>query len=347
MNGVAIKDLAEGQPVEGVFLLSACQVLVTKTGKPYGALKLGDRSAEIEARLWDQAEQQLADLSPGQAVRVQGRVESFKGNRQVILRTIQAAPDVDPFSFVPASPIPFEELQKELNRSLGWVKDKNLKRLLKLIFVDDTSLKKGFLRAPAAKGAHHAYMHGLLEHTLSVTGLARRMTLHYPEQLSADLLLAGALVHDLGKVEEFSLGPPIEYTDQGRLLGHIVQGVQMLEKLIARLPGFPGALKDALMHLVLSHHGEYEFGSPRRPKTAEAMALHFADDMDAKMAMFKTARDNAGGETWSPYNRLLSRYLYVGPDPLHTAPREQEQACPEPSPGLSLFSRNGREPGEQ
>ena len=327
-------------------MLSACQVLVTKTGKPYGALKLSDRSGEIDGRLWDQAEDQLEGLAPGMPVQVQGRVESFKGNRQIILRHIKPAPDVDPALFIPASPIPFEELSKNLTRAVGWVKHKDLKALLKLIFVNDTSLKRRFLRAPAAKGAHHAYLHGLLEHTLSVAGLVRLMAQHYPEQLSGDLLITGALIHDLGKVEEFTLGPPIDYTDQGRLLGHIVQGVQMLDDLLLRLPGFPAALKDALIHLILSHHGEYQFGSPKRPKTPEAMALHFADDLDAKMAMLKLAADNSCGETWSPYNRLLERYLYLGPSPLDAPGQEREQSCPEPPPGLSLFDRGDSGKGD-
>ena len=346
MSGSQIKDLVEGQQIEGVFLLSASQVLVTKTGKPYGALKLSDQSGDIETRLWDDAERQLEGLAPGSVVRAVGRVESFKGNKQIILRNIQADPEADPALFMQASPVPFEDLSRELSRAVGWVKDKNLKRLLKPIFVEDTSLKRRFMRAPAAKGAHHAYVHGLLEHTLGVTGLARQMARQYPEQLSLDLLVTGALIHDLGKVEEFSLGPPIDYTDQGRLLGHIVQGVQMLQELITLLPGFPQPLKDALVHLILSHHGEYEFGSPRRPKTAEAMALHFADDMDAKMAILRDATDNACGENWSPFNRLLGRFLYTGPDPLQAEAPGQAPSCPEPPLNLGLFARGGAEPEE-
>jgi 3'-5' exoribonuclease len=154
------------------------------------------------------------------------------------------------------------------------------------------------------------------------------------------------LIHDVGKTRELELGPPIEYSDEGRLIGHVILGVRILDETLAKLNDFPEDLADALRHMILSHHGEYEFGSPKRPKTAEAMALHFADDLDAKLAMFRNAAQENCGQTWSPFNRLLGRYLYVGPSPAGQTTEDTEAECVEPEPGpFGLFDRsvNGEE----
>ncbi|MEW5913598.1 MAG: HD domain-containing protein [Thermodesulfobacteriota bacterium] len=331
MNDSArIATLSEGQAVAGTYLLLRCQLANTKNGKPYGLLRLGDRSGEIEGRLWDQAAELLGPLQPGMVVEAQGRVESYQGRLQVVLDSLSAAAQAQTAEFLPASSIPLETLQKGLDDALGRIHQRDLKRLLEAVFVRDQEFAGAFAQAPAAKGAHHAYVHGLLEHTVSVAGLASAVAGHYGPELEAELLLSGALLHDIGKVQELTLGPPIDYTDAGRLEGHVVLGVRMLDDKLSKLKAFPQRLAGQLRHLILSHHGSYEFGSPRRPKTAEALALNFLDDLDAKLFMAAEARRQAGPGHWSEYNRLLERFLYVGPSAL---PEPEAEARPGPAPG--------------
>ena len=326
--------MGEGQQVDEVYLLSRSQVLSTKNGKPYGNLRLTDRTGEVEARLWDRAEELLEPLQPGIAVRVQGRVELYQGRVQMILTSIAAEPSYDPTHFLPASPIPLEKLKERLYQAVGWVDNKYLKRLLKYLFVDESEFLKSFRKAPAAKGAHHAYVHGLLEHTVNVAGLARKIGGVYQDQLNPDILITGALIHDIGKAEELTLGPPMDYTDRGRLEGHLVLGVEIFGAQAKRIKNFPPQLAMELRHLILSHHGEYEFGSPKRPKTPEALVLHFIDDMDAKMAIYHEAAkaSEASGARWSPFNRLLERFLYLGPSSLQQ--EEDADQSPEPAPSF-------------
>jgi 3'-5' exoribonuclease len=328
-----VADLQEGQNLDGAYLLLRCQLLNTKNGKTYGALRLGDRTGQVEAKLWDRAEDILDGLAPGMVVRASGRVDSYRGRIQVVLSDLVKENGADPASFLPASPIPLKELKTKLDAALASISNPDLKRLLEAIFVDDREFRAAFEAAPAAKGAHHAYVHGLIEHTVSLVSLAQAIAPLYGGQIQAELLVAGALLHDIGKVEEFTLGPPIDYTDAGRLEGHVVLGVRRLDAKLAGLKDFPELQARQLRHLILSHHGVYEFGSPRRPKTGEAMLLNFIDDMDAKLFMMAEARRQAGPGHWSEYNRLLERFLYVGPDALpEVAATEPPVAEPETEP---------------
>ncbi len=316
MDAPEIIQLSEGQQAELVCLLAKKQIAQTKAGKPYGSLRLADCSGEVEAKLWDQAEELLAGLEPGAAVRVAGRVDSYNGRRQIVLSSIEPAPEADPTQFMAKSPIKASELWGRLTELNLAVKNKRLRRLLNGFF-ENEEFHGEFGKAPAAKGAHHAYVHGLLEHTVSVGELALKMADHY-QHLNRDILLSGALLHDIGKTQEFTLGPPIEYTDAGRLEGHVVLGVRMLDKRLASLRGFPDHLASHLRHLIISHHGLYEFGSPKKPKTPEALVLHMIDDLDAKTAMIQEviASEGDGDAHWSSFNRLLERFLYTGPSPL-------------------------------
>ncbi len=336
MSAPAIAELQPGQSISGCYLLAAKALPTTKTGNVFGALTLSDRSGSIDAKLWDQAAELLEGLEPGAVVRINGRVDTYQGRRQVVLASIHAEPGADPAQFLPASPVPLDELRARLASLRAQVKDKNLKRLLKRIFQDDADFAAGFERAPAAKGAHHAYVHGLLEHTVSVAGLALKVQEHYPH-LNRDLLLAGALLHDIGKVDELTLGPPLDYSDAGRLEGHIALGVRRLEHNLLKMKNFPPELASHLRHLILSHHGDYAFGSPRRPKTAEALVLNFLDDMDAKLAIYAQALKESQGDEghWSKFNRLLERFLYVGPSPLEGGEAASQGDAPqEEPPGL-------------
>ncbi len=310
-----IAALSEGQQVDEVYLLIKKQLASTKGGKPYGALRLGDASGEIEAKLWDQAGELLAPLAPGQAVRVSGRVQAYNGQMQMVLSSLASEPGADAAQFLPRSPCDPGELWQRLAEVKQAVKNSQLQRLLRAFF-GNQELRRAFELAPAAKAAHHAYVHGLLEHTVSVAGLARLAAGHYPH-LDGDLLLTGALLHDIGKVEELTLGPPLDYTDAGRLEGHLVLGARMLDARLAGLKGFPASAAAHLRHMILSHHGTEEFGSPVKPKTAEALVLHAVDDLDAKTMMIRQVIETQGsGEVrWSNFNRLLERHVFTGPSP--------------------------------
>ncbi|MBU1450340.1 MAG: HD domain-containing protein [Proteobacteria bacterium] len=325
-----LASLQPGQELDGSYLLLRSSLGTTKNGKPYGTLRLGDRTGELEGRLWDQAEELLAPLAPGMVVRATGRVDSYQGRTQAVLQSLEADPLAEAAAFLPASPVPLAELKDGLAQALSWVSQPDLKQVLQAFFVEDREFAAAFERAPAAKGAHHAYVHGLLEHTVSTARSAKALAGLYPGDLEPQVLIAGALLHDIGKVKELTLGPPIGYTDQGRLEGHLVLGLRMLEDKLAGIKDFPANLAEHLRHMIISHHGAYEFGSPRKPKTAEALVLNFIDDLDAKMAMAAAARRSAGPGHWSEYHRLLERFLYVGPGPLEgLEPGEELPPMPE------------------
>ncbi|MCF8034247.1 MAG: HD domain-containing protein [Desulfarculaceae bacterium] len=328
--GPAINGLQPGTELAGSYLLLRCSLGATKNGKPYGMLRLGDRTGEVAAKLWDRAEELLDGLEAGMVVKLSGKVDSYQGRTQVVLNSLTHDPELKPAEFLPASPVPLETLQAGLAESLAAVSQPDLKQLLESIFVHDREFAAAFERAPAAKGAHHAYVHGLLEHTVACAKAARALAALYPEELEAQVLMAGALLHDIGKVTEMTIGPPIDYTDEGRMEGHLALGLRMLEVKMAGIKDFPPRLAEHLRHMILSHHGAYEFGSPRKPKTAEALALNFVDDMDAKMNMAAKARREAGPGHWSEYHRLLERFLYVGPGPLEGL--EPGEAIQEPAP---------------
>jgi 3'-5' exoribonuclease len=353
--GAELKGLQPGQELAGSYLLLRCSLGTTKNGKPYGVLRLGDRSGEVEAKLWDQAEEVLAPLEEGMVVAAQGRVESYQGRTQVVLSSLARDETAEPAEFLPASPVPLAELRGGLAQALGWVSQPDLKQILEAFFVQDQDFAAAFERAPAAKGAHHAYVHGLLEHTVATARSARAVATLYPQDLEAELLIAGALLHDIGKVAELTLGPPLGYTDAGRMEGHLALGLRMLDAKLAGIKGFPPRLAEHLRHMILSHHGSYEFGSPRKPKTAEALALNFVDDLDAKMNMAAKARREAGPGSWSEYHRLLERFLYVGPGPLEglapgtagEAPSEAPAEAPPPAPAPRPAKRKKRrDPGD-
>lgn len=334
---VAIAELSQGEHISGSYLLLKVQINTARNGKAYGALTLGDRSGQVEAKLWDDADALLGPLQAGQVVRVSAKVDAYQGRDQLVLNDIAPDENAMPGDFLPASPKDPEELWKAIDKARAKVKNKFLKKLLKAFF-DDPAFLAEFGQAPAAKGAHHAYVHGLLEHTSGVASLAVAISGQYPD-MDADLLISGALLHDIGKTRELTLGPPMDFTDAGRLEGHIVIGVRMLDEKLAAIKDIPKAAAEMLRHLILSHHGALEFGSPVKPMTAEAFALNMVDDLDAKLAMIgQSAGEPDGGGNWSRYNRLLERVIYAGPPVWDDSPEAgpdiaQAEAKPAP-PGL-------------
>lgn len=310
---VFIRDLKENQQINDIFLVSRFNLAETKAGKPYLALGLMDKSGEIEARLWDRAEQLASLAQEGSFVAVQATVDQFNGQLQLKLLTLATASEetLALNDFFPTSRRPQKEMLLELKKRIKSIQDDPLRRLMATIFKGDTLAR--FAQAPAAKKMHHAYLGGLIEHTLSMAHMAEAVARHYP-LINADLLLAGVLLHDLAKIDEFDCTrPPFNYTDRGRLVGHLVLGVEMLRRAADTVEGLSQDTVDQLAHLILSHHGQLEFGSPVLPMTPEALLLHHIDDMDAKMNYIEGLQAQMHGEElqWTAFQRPLQRYLYL------------------------------------
>jgi len=319
----------EGERVEGIYLVRAKNLAVTRAGKPFLTVKLGDRSGEIDAKVWEQAERMAQEFSKGDFLQVAGQVTEYNGKLQMSIRSFSRVEDqkIDPADFLPASPRDPEEMWTELLTAMGRVKDPHYGQLLKTIY-DDRTLAEKMRRAPAAKGMHHAYLGGLLEHTLSLFQLGERVAPHYPE-VNQDLLRTGILLHDLGKVEELTYLRGFDYSDRGRLLGHISIELERISEAIRSLPDFPEEKAVLLKHLLLSHHGKEEFGSPVKPMVLEALILHMLDDLDAKVQVFRQLMNDPSPERWSQYHTLLGQYVFKGFAPATETGEVPEKAAVE------------------
>jgi len=308
-----VSGLQEGKQVRDMFLLARKNLAETKAGKPYLSLTLMDKTGEIEARVWENARNLDTAADVGDIIFLQGVAKSYQNQVQLTVSGFQQAAkeEVSLADFMPASNRPVAGMRRELASLIETVTDTGLGKLLAVLFQGD--LLEQFSIAPAAKRMHHAYIGGLLEHTLSVTGMAVKTAEHYPG-LDRDLLVSGALVHDIAKTKEFSYSSlPFDYTDCGRLLGHLVLGVEMVRQAAAKVDELSSARVDALAHLVLSHHGRYEFGAPVLPMTPEAILLHHLDDMDAKMNYIDQLREKQEKPGWTDFQRPLERFLYLRP----------------------------------
>jgi 3'-5' exoribonuclease len=297
-------------------------------------LRLGDASGEIAAKMWDRAEATAESLAPGVVVECEGRVEEYKGARQLVLgemRPLEAG-EYELGDFVRCSARPREEMLDELLAAIEEIKSPHLHGLLEDIFGEAAFLER-FANAPGASKLHHAYVGGLLEHTLAVAELCRTAAATHPG-LNRDLLLTGALLHDVGKLEELGGMGAYDYTDEGRLVGHVVLTDRFVLAAIGRREDFPARLALFLTHMLLSHHGELEWGAPVKPKLAEALALHYADNLDAKVRICEDYRESAeaGQGEWSEYHRSLERNLYLG----STEEAGEEAAEGEPDEGHNV-----------
>ena len=328
-----VRDLAEGNSISEVFALSQVQRKEAKNG-PYWQLTLTDRTGSIEARVWFPQCQQYEGLQAEQFVAVNGQVASFKDQLQMNI-TDMAVIDpreagLDLTDFLPSSAVPPEELLHEMEEFLhAELTFKPWSALCKSVLRDE-SIRASLLSAPGAKAIHHAYAGGLLEHTLAIMRICKALSLLYP-QVDKEILLVAALFHDLGKAFELSHGISREYTDAGRLLGHIQIGLEILEPFLRKTRDLPEDLAMHLKHLIIAHHGELAFGSPCLPQTVEAFILHYADNLDAKINTVHgalTAPDGEEAQGWSDYHRTLGRYLY---QPMRTpAPAKATESLPRP-----------------
>ncbi|MFH1215209.1 MAG: HD domain-containing protein [Pseudomonadota bacterium] len=309
-----IRDIQDGQQVDGVFLLKELIRSETKAGKPYLTLKLMDKTGELTGRIWDDADRWEPECVAGQALAVSGRSQSYKGNLQLIINEVRRLEEgeVELARFIPCTSGDIEAMAAELVVLAKSVDDPFVRKLLLKFFHDDVFFEI-FKKAPAAKSMHHAYLGGLLEHTLHVARLADKVCGLYPS-INRSLLMAGAILHDVGKVEELSVSSSLfDYTDQGRLMGHMVLGVEMVHNKAGKIKDFPPELAMRIKHLILSHHGRHDFGAPTLPMLHEAFVLNFIDDLDAKINYVERLSAQVPEDTyqWSEYQRNLERFLFL------------------------------------
>lgn len=305
-----IQSIREGERINEIYLCRTKTRFMTKAGKPYDSLLLQDKTGSIDAKIWDPGSQGIEDFDALDYINVVADVTSFQEKLQLNVKRVRKCREgeYDPAEYVPSTDKDTEEMYRELLKLVESVKNKYLKQLLTNIFQDD-DFKKRFCFHSAAKSVHHGFAGGLLEHTLSVTKNCVFFADKY-EVLNRDLIITAALCHDIGKLKELSTFPENDYTEEGQLIGHIVTGAQMLTDEIRKIPEFPKLLGDELVHCILAHHGELEYGSPKKPELAEAVALSFADNLDAKMETLKELFETPGFTGgWLGYNNLMETYI--------------------------------------
>lgn len=301
-----INTLREGDTIRSIYLCKTKRSAETRNGKPYDNLTLQDKTGTLDGKVWDPNSGGIADYDEMDFVEVFGEVVSYNNNLQLNIKQLRK-PFEDEYNaadYMPTSEKNVEGMYSELISYVKQIENKYLRQLAEYYFVQNEAFIKGFKAHSAAKSVHHSFAGGLLEHTLSIMKLCEYYANTYP-LLSRDLLYSAALFHDIGKTKELSSFPENDYTDEGQLLGHIVMGVEMIGAKIANIPGFPAKTAAELKHCILAHHGEYEFGSPKKPAIAEAMALNFADNTDAKLqTMTEALAADETGE-WLGFNRLF------------------------------------------
>ena len=308
MKKLFVKDLEPDPSITGFFLVHEKEVRNTANGKAYLRMELGDRTGTVEARMWDQFEVLAREVSRDDFIKVQARVELYRNKPQLTLQQFRVAKpeEIDLGDFLPRTAYDVEELYKKILGFIEEMKNPWLKKLTSKILTD-SQIVTSFKRAPAAKVMHHAYIGGLIEHVAGLCGLAKQIAAHYPE-LDVDLLLMAAMLHDVGKLDELCYERAVSYTVEGQLLGHIVMEMETVSKEMDAIEGFPERLKTVVQHMLISHHGEYEFGSPKLPMIREALAFHYMDDLDSKMGAIRAALAVDSGEPdWSAFSGALGR----------------------------------------
>lgn len=320
MKAPFVRDLKPNETITGVFLVQSKEVRQKKTGEPYLSLQLSDRTGDLDAKMWDNVAEAMDTFERDDFVKVRGLYQLYNGRPQFTVHKIRSVEDseVEFADFFPASERDAEEMWAELQGIVARTSNPHLRALLEA-FLDDPELATAYKIAPAAKSIHHAFRGGLLEHVLSVSALGRLVAGHY-KMIDQDLLTTGIILHDIGKIRELSYGRGTSYTAEGQLVGHIAIAVRMLSEKLRNLPEFPEELRNLVEHLILSHHGKLEFGSPKTPIFPEALVLHYLDDMDSKMENMRALieKDAQTGGLFTPYSQSLERVvlrkqLYLDP----------------------------------
>lgn len=307
---IYINTLREGDNISETYFCKDKVVAQSKAGKTYYSLKLQDRTGIVDAKVWDLSNA-IEHFESMDYIRITGQVTSFNNSLQINVRQARKAAEgtYDIADYMPVSPYNIEEMYKDLLALIDTVKDPNLNGILRAFFVEDADFIKAFKKSSAAKAMHHSFIGGLLQHTLSVAQISDYVAGHY-SIINRDLLVTAAICHDIGKVNELSSFPENDYTDVGNLVGHIVMGAMMVRGKAAKIEGMSVDTLNKLVHCILAHHGKLEYGSPEKPKIIEALALSFADDMDAKLQAFTEAVEgDQSGELWLPYNKMFESYI--------------------------------------
>ena len=305
-----IKDYKDGDRVFDIYFCKFKSSAVTKNGKSYDNVIIQDKTGTLDAKIWDPNNVGIADFEAMDYIEVYGDVTSFNGALQVNVKRVRRceAGEYDESEYMPVSRKNLDGMYAELVHIIDSIENTYFHALLKKFFVEDEAFAARFRKASAAKSVHHGFIGGLLEHTLGVKKLCEYFCSAYPV-LNRDLLLTAAICHDIGKIREISAFPANDYTDEGQFLGHIVMGSEMIGQMAREIPGFPPVLEMELKHCILAHHGEYEFGSPKKPALIEALALNYADDTDAKMETFMEILESSQESGWLGYNRLFESNL--------------------------------------
>lgn len=305
-----INELKDGETFREYYLCKQRQSMKSKAGKNYLSLTLADKTGNINGKVWDLT-RDIQSFSEGDYIKIEATVQTFNNELQLNIKKIRRAEEGEYFEadYIPTTEKNINELNEKLLSFIQSIDNKYVKQLLKNIFINNSNIANSFKKHTAAKAMHHNYLGGLIEHTISVTELCDFMAKHY-DGVNRDILIASALLHDICKLIELSEFPNIEYTDDGELLGHIVMGSEFIGKEADKIEGFPHQLKTLIQHCILAHHGEYEYGSPKLPRTIEAFILHCADDTDAKVNMFqKSIKDSTNTGSWVGYNKMLQRNI--------------------------------------
>lgn len=326
-RGQNIIDMREGDQVKGIYALAGAELRDFRDGR-FLSVKLGDSTGKIKGIMWDGCLPAYEKLTVGDIVRVRGRVGSYQGQRQIQVGAIEKVEDltgIDPSSFLPACNKDVNTLRARMRELAESITDEHL-RMLVIAFLDDEAFFNCFSKAPGGKQWHHAYVGGLLEHTVSMMEIADFFCTHYAN-VDRNVVMAGTALHDVGKIAEFEYQTVIGYTDEGRLLGHIILGDEMVCAKIAQIEGFPRERATLVRHLILSHHGDRGNDTPRQPMTLEAIVLHCCDYVDSQMAAYtrEITRAQELGKRWTDYVNLIDRYLFAGEPPpnVRNAPPEE------------------------
>ncbi len=301
-----IKDLKEGDTVNDIYLVKKKLSLTAKNGRAYDSLTLQDKTGSVDAKIWEPGSVGIEDFSEMDYVDIMGEVTVYQKKLQLNVKRARKCHEgeYNPEEYVPVTKKNIREMYQELINLANTVKEPHLRQLIIKFFIEDEEFKKQFQRSSAAKTVHHGFLGGLLEHTLGVTKLCSTFADNYPF-LNRDLLITAAIFHDIGKTKELSSFPKNDYTDEGQLIGHIIIGVEMIDEKIKEIPDFPETLSNELRHCILAHHGELEFGSPKKPAIAEAAALNFADNADAKLEIFREFLETKSESPWLGFQPLL------------------------------------------
>lgn len=301
-----IEKFKEGDRISDVYLCKSKSVAVAKTGKEYGNVILADKTGTVDSKIWDLTSGGIGDFEAGDYVFIAGQVTVYNGNIQLKVERARVADENEYVisDYIQCSRYDIEDMYKELMGIIKTVKNPYISKLLNSFFVEDADFISKFKTCAAGKSVHHGFMGGLLEHSLSVTRMCDSMAQNY-DYLNRDLLVACAMLHDCGKVRELAPFPKNDYTDDGNFIGHIVMGYEMVTDKMKQIKDFPEMLKAEIGHCILAHHGQLEYGSPKKPSIAEALALSFADDCDAKMETMKEALESKESSDWLGYNRWI------------------------------------------